>query len=85
MPVDPVALQIPEYNEVIKEPMDLGTINRKLLDRTINTPEEFARLIRIVFHNAMIFTVDAHHVVHQTAKGLLRLFDQDFKHSRGKS
>lgn len=29
-PVDPVALRIPDYPSVVKIPMDLGTIRRKL-------------------------------------------------------
>ena len=30
IPVDPVALLIPDYEKVIKEPMDLGLIKRRL-------------------------------------------------------
>lgn len=29
-PVDPIALRIPHYTQIIKEPMDLGTIDQKL-------------------------------------------------------
>jgi bromodomain-containing factor 1 len=31
-PVDPVALNAPNYLEVVKRPMDLGTVARKLRD-----------------------------------------------------
>ena len=75
-PVDTTAY--PEYIDIVKEPMDLGTINSRLRNREINTPEEFARLIRLVFHNAMIFNVDPLHPVHQTAKGLLDIFERRY-------
>ena len=29
-PVDPIALRVPHYTQIIKEPMDLGTIDQKL-------------------------------------------------------
>lgn len=29
-PVDPIKLNIPEYNQVIKRPMDFSTIKKKL-------------------------------------------------------
>ena len=29
-PVDPVALNLPDYFSIVKEPMDLGTIQKKL-------------------------------------------------------
>jgi bromodomain-containing protein 3 len=29
-PVDPVKLNIPDYFDIVKEPMDLGTIKQKL-------------------------------------------------------
>jgi hypothetical protein len=34
-PVDPVALNAPNYLEVIKRPMDLGTVARKLRDVSV--------------------------------------------------
>ena len=33
-PVDPIALGVPNYFEVIKRPMDLGTIKTKLHNNT---------------------------------------------------
>ena len=37
-PVDPVKEQIPDYFEVIKRPMDLGTIRTKLAEGQYETP-----------------------------------------------
>ena len=39
-PVDPVALQIPTYFDIIKHPMDLGTILHKLARGAYATPAE---------------------------------------------
>ena len=30
VPVDPVSLNLPDYPKIVKEPMDLGTIQKKL-------------------------------------------------------
>jgi hypothetical protein len=78
-PVDPVALGIPTYHQVIREPMDLRTINRKMEANEIRTPEEFARMSRLVFENAMTFNIDPTHSVHQAARNLLIIFNQKFR------
>jgi Bromodomain len=78
-PVDPVALGIPNYFQVVKEPMDLRTINRRMEAGDITTPEEFARLSRLVFENAMTFNIDPAHSVHQAARNLLVMFNQKFR------
>ena len=78
-PVDPVAHGIPTYYQIINEPMDLGTIQRKMDANEILTPEEFGRLVRLVFENAMTFNVEPTHVVHQAGRSLLILFNQKFR------
>jgi hypothetical protein len=78
-PVDPIALGIPTYVHIIKEPMDLRTIEQKMNAGSIETPEEFARLVRLVFENAMTFNVDPGHSVHQAARNLLVVFNQKFR------
>jgi hypothetical protein len=40
-PVDPVKLGIPDYFDVIKHPMDLGTVKAQLSSGEIDTPEKF--------------------------------------------
>jgi len=77
-PVDPVALGIPNYHSVIANPMDLGTIQHKLAAGEITTPEEFAKLVRLVFKNAMRFNEDPNHSVHSSALNMLILFNRKF-------
>ncbi|KAG7355493.1 bromodomain containing protein [Nitzschia inconspicua] len=78
-PVDPVALQIPTYPLIIKEPMDLSTLQAKMDSGVVKTPEEFARLARLIFNNAMTFNVDPSHMVHVAARNLLTFFNQKFE------
>lgn len=54
-PVDAVALNIPNYNEVVKEPMDLGTIQSKLANNQYENGDEFERDVRLVFKNCYAF------------------------------
>jgi bromodomain-containing factor 1 len=78
-PVDPVALGIPTYYQVITEPMDLRTLHRKMEAEEVTAPDEFGRLCRLVFENAMTFNVDPTHSVHQAARNLLILFNQKYR------
>ncbi|KAL7570429.1 hypothetical protein ACA910_017261 [Epithemia clementina (nom. ined.)] len=78
-PVDPVALGIPTYYQIIKEPMDLKTVSRKMEANEIDSPEEFARLMRLIFENAINFNVDPAHSVHRAARSMLTVFNQKFR------
>lgn len=78
-PVDPVALGIPTYFQIIKEPMDLRTLHRRMEANEVKSPEEFARLCRLIFENAVMFNVDPTHSVHQAARNLLILFNQKYR------
>mmetsp|Transcript_37557 Transcript_37557/g.77085 ORF Transcript_37557/g.77085 Transcript_37557/m.77085 type:complete len:225 (-) Transcript_37557:404-1078(-) len=72
-PVDPVKLQIPDYFDVIKQPMDLGTVKAKLDDGTLTSPEMFKEHVLLTFSNAMTYN-PASHDVHIMAKTLKDLF-----------
>jgi len=78
-PVDPVALGIPTYHTIITSPMDLGTVSTKLDSNEITTVEEFGRLVRLVFTNAIKFNVDEVNHVHVSAKRMLSTFNSKFK------
>lgn len=54
-PVDPVALHIPDYFDIIKNPMDFGTIQGRFLDGSIHTEDEYLSLVRLVFDNAVLY------------------------------
>ncbi|KAL6451118.1 BDF1 Bromodomain-containing factor 1 [Candida maltosa Xu316] len=54
-PVDAVALNIPNYHEVVKEPMDLGTIQTKLTNNEYENADTFEHDVRLVFKNCYLF------------------------------
>jgi hypothetical protein len=78
VPVDPVALNLPTYHQIIKNPMDLGTIQNKMDSNAVTTPEQFASLVRLVFENAIKFNEDPTHVVNITARNMLSLFNSKY-------
>lgn len=54
-PVDPVALGIPTYHEIIKHPMDFGTVRTKLAQGTYTSPAELHRDVTLIFANCYRF------------------------------
>ncbi|KAM3955970.1 LOW QUALITY PROTEIN: uncharacterized protein ACR2FA_010081 [Aphomia sociella] len=50
--------QFPQYKKVIKCPMDLSTIKRKLQDSNYKSKEDFATDVRLVFSNCEVFNDD---------------------------
>ncbi|CAK9435289.1 uncharacterized protein LODBEIA_P57460 [Lodderomyces beijingensis] len=54
-PVDAVSLNIPNYHQVVKEPMDLGTIQSKLTNNQYDSADDFERDVRLVFKNCYAF------------------------------
>jgi hypothetical protein len=54
-PVDPVALQILDYPDVVKHPMDFNTIKTKLKAGEYSHPSQFISDMRLVFRNAYVY------------------------------
>jgi hypothetical protein len=54
-PVDVDGLNIPEYREIVKEPMDLTTIENKLKSGKYQTPAQFHADVVKIFHNSYLF------------------------------
>lgn len=55
LPVDPVEQGVPNYFEVIKEPMDLSTMQRKLNEGMYYNADEFEADMRLMFRNCYTF------------------------------
>ncbi|KAH6829738.1 hypothetical protein C2S53_017401 [Perilla frutescens var. hirtella] len=77
-PVDVVAHKVPEYYDIIKHPMDLGTTKSKLLSNQYSTPMEFAADVRLTFKNAMTFNPPKHDV-HIMAEMMGKYFEVRWK------
>lgn len=77
-PVDVVKLNIPDYFNVIKHPMDLGTVKKKLLSGQYLDPLGFAADVRLTFANAMTYNPQGNDV-HFMAKTLGKFFEIRWK------
>lgn len=54
-PVDPIALGIPDYLDIIKKPMDLGTVEKKLRKGEYSDPWEYVDDVWLMFDNAWLY------------------------------
>ena len=50
-PVDHVALGIPDYPNIVKNPMDFSTIKNKLKDHKYENIQDFMSDMELIFHN----------------------------------
>lgn len=75
IPVDPIALGIPDYFDVIKQPMDLGTIRKKIDTGMYGRPEQFESDVRLVFTNCYTYNPPESDV-YKMAQQLEAIFDQ---------
>jgi hypothetical protein len=62
-PVDWKGLGLLDYPEVVKKPMDLGTVKNKLETAQYQTVEEVAADIRLVWSNCMLYNRDGSEVI----------------------
>uniref|UniRef100_A0A7S2W510 histone acetyltransferase n=1 Tax=Mucochytrium quahogii TaxID=96639 RepID=A0A7S2W510_9STRA len=79
-PVDPVAMDIPDYFDVIKNPMDLTTIRRRLEGSFYKTMKAFAADMLLVYDNAILYNPETPDGfgVNETAKEYAQTFVNDF-------
>lgn len=73
-PVDPVALNIPDYFTIIKRPMDLSTIETKLMNNQYKSPEEFEADVTLMFDNCYLYNPPSLPI-----HGLAKEFEKVFK------
>ncbi|KAK6918165.1 Bromodomain [Dillenia turbinata] len=64
VPVDVVALGLPDYFRIIKNPMGLGTMISKLEKKSYSSPLYFASNVRLTFNNAMLYNPRGQDVYH---------------------
>ncbi|KAJ5273390.1 hypothetical protein N7478_008515 [Penicillium angulare] len=77
-PVDPVALNIPTYHNVIKKPMDLSTAQGKLKTGQYENAEEFAGDIRLMLKNCFKFNLPGD-PTYAAGQALQDLFESKWK------
>ncbi|KAL6975909.1 hypothetical protein U1Q18_024704 [Sarracenia purpurea var. burkii] len=74
-PVDPEALGLVDYFDVIKHPMDLGTVKSRLNTNWYKSPREFGEDVRLTFSNAMTYNPKGQDV-HVMADQLSKIFEE---------
>lgn len=62
-PVDAELLALHDYHDIIKKPMDLGTVKRKMDNREYKSAPEFAADVRLIFTNCYKYNPPDHDVV----------------------
>lgn len=62
-PVDAALLCLHDYHDIIKKPMDLGTVKRKMDNREYKSAPEFAADVRLIFTNCYKYNPPDHDVV----------------------
>ncbi|XP_025990282.1 homeotic protein female sterile isoform X8 [Solenopsis invicta] len=67
-PVDAELLGLHDYHEIIKKPMDLGTVKTKMDNRQYKTAHEFASDVRLIFTNCYKYNPPDHDVVSMARK-----------------
>ncbi|BFI25342.1 protein MpBromo2 [Marchantia polymorpha subsp. ruderalis] len=77
-PVDAVKLGLHDYHQVIKRPMDLGTIKKKVNRGEYTSPLNFAEDVRLTFSNAMTYNPQGHFVF-AMAEQLRDIFEEKWK------
>eukprot|EP00548_Thalassiothrix_antarctica_P005641 CAMPEP_0194137570 /NCGR_PEP_ID=MMETSP0152-20130528/7459_1 /TAXON_ID=1049557 /ORGANISM="Thalassiothrix antarctica, Strain L6-D1" /LENGTH=1691 /DNA_ID=CAMNT_0038834663 /DNA_START=284 /DNA_END=5359 /DNA_ORIENTATION=- len=77
-PVDPVELGLPDYFEVIKRPMDLGTLKKRLENGCYHALEDFESHVNLTFENAMLYNPEGS-VVFNMAKEMNVKFKVDYE------
>jgi len=73
-PVDAVELNLPDYFEIVKHPMDLGSIKKRLDNAFYKTVAEFAHDVRLTFDNAVLYNGDGSDVA-KVARDMRGQFD----------
>ncbi|KAG4303844.1 hypothetical protein PORY_002773 [Pneumocystis oryctolagi] len=77
-PVDPIKLNIPTYPTIITNPMDLGTIDKKLSSKQYSTVEAFTKDVYLVFTNCFTFN-GSESPISTMAKNLQAIFDKQMQ------
>ena len=76
-PVDWKGLNLPDYPLIIRQQMDLGTVQEKLEAGKYSVADKFAEDIRLVFKNAMTYNTPGSGI-YVVAENLFKQFERRF-------
>ena len=75
-PVDPSKLGIEDYFDIVKDPMDFGTIKRKLMYNVYSHPRDFIQDMDLVFGNCLLYN-GSQNIYGKTASEMKALFEEE--------
>ena len=78
-PVDPIQLGIPDYLDIVKKPMDMGSIQNNLKNGLYSDPWEYVDDVWLMFDNAWLYNRKTSRVYRYCTKvitflNILRIF-----------
>lgn len=76
--VDPVVFGLPDYFEVVKNPMHLLLVKKKLENAVYTDMASFERDVKLVFENAILYNGEESEVG-QLAKSMMGVFEREYK------
>ncbi|XP_060082031.1 bromodomain and WD repeat-containing protein 3-like [Ylistrum balloti] len=77
---EPVNLEsYPNYNSIIDEPMDLGTVKENLENGEYSDPTQLCKDIRLVFHNSKVFNTNKRSRIYTMTLRLSAMFEEQIK------
>jgi hypothetical protein len=76
--VDPVVFGLPDYFEVVKNPMHLLLVKKKLENAVYTDMASFERDVKLVFENAILYNGDESEVG-QLAQTMMGVFEREYK------
>jgi len=82
-PVDPVALNIPDYFQVITHPMDLGTVESRLQSGYYKTVEDVVNDVRQIWENSVKYNGPEHDIT-KLGQALAESFENRVKQLKEK-
>lgn len=77
-PVDAEGLGLHDYHQIVKRPMDLGTVKSNLATNLYHTAADFAADVRLTFNNALLYNPKTDQV-NGWAEMLLSRFEELFR------
>ncbi|KAL8858072.1 MAG: hypothetical protein Q9178_005397 [Gyalolechia marmorata] len=80
-PVDPVALNIPDYHSIIKKPMDLRTVREKLENGQYENAKEFEQDVKLIFANCRKYN-GPEHPIRVSATEVEAIFNREMSNKR---
>jgi hypothetical protein len=76
--VDPVVFGLPDYFEVVKNPMHLLLVKKKLENAVYTDMASFERDVKLVFENAILYNGEESEVG-QLANTMMSIFEKEYK------